>query len=283
MPYTTLISAEQLADHIDMTGWRIFDCRCSANDPSVGFALYRDGHLPGARYADLDRVLSAPRGPYTGRHPLPDPGRLIAWLSSQGVGEHTQIVVYDDIGGGFAARLWWLARWLGHSAVAVLDGGIQAWFDAGNKLESGEMPPVAAAKFNPREPLCGVAEVHEVARIASGQRFGRLVDARSRGRYLGEHEPIDPVAGRIPGAVNRPFTENLAAGGKFLNPRQLRARFASLAREPRAVIHYCGSGVTACHNILAMEHAGLTGSRLYPGSWSEWIRDPERPVARGMP
>jgi len=263
-------------------GWRIFDCRCSANDPSVGEKLYREGHLPGARHADLDRVLAAPSGPHTGRHPLPAPDKLAAWLGAEGVGEKTQIVAYDDAGGVFAARLWWLARWLGHEAVAVLDGGIRAWEKAGGTLESGEAPGREPVNFRIREPLAGIADVHEVARVVSHLHSGRLVDARDRRRYLGELEPIDPVAGHIPGAHSRPFGDNLDEQGRFLPVEQLRTRFSTLARDPRSVIHYCGSGVTACHNVLAMEHAGLTGSRLYPGSWSEWIRDPGRPVERGI-
>lgn len=281
MPYTTLICADELKKHIDRPGWRVFDCRCSANDPSVGKKLYSESHIPGARHADLDRVLAAPRSPHTGRHPLPQPETLAAWFGTEGVNEWTQIVVYDDTGGAFAARLWWLARWLGHDAVAVLDGGIQAWRAAGGKRKRGNAAAPEAALFNPREPLVKTVDVHEVARVVSSRHPGRLLDARSRGRYLGEYEPIDPVAGHIPGARNRPFSDNLGNQGKFLTVGQLRTRFSAFSRDPHAVIHYCGSGVTACHNVLAMEHAGLTGSRLYPGSWSEWILDPQRPVERG--
>ncbi|MGH9771694.1 MAG: sulfurtransferase [Candidatus Acidiferrales bacterium] len=281
--YTTLISAADLKEHIGRRGWRIFDCRCSANDPSVGKKLYQEGHIPGARHADLDHVLAAPRGPYTGRHPLPRPEMLAAWLGAEGVSEQTQMVAYDDTGGAFAARLWWLARWLGHDAVAVLDGGIQAWRAAGGKRKRGNAAAPEAALFNPREPLVKMVDVREVARIVALRHSRRLVDARTRVRYLGEHEPIDPVAGHIPGARNRPFGDNLDAKGKFLLPGQLRTRFSTLARDPHDVIHYCGSGVTACHNVLAMEHAGFGGSRLYPGSWSEWILDPQRPVERGAP
>ncbi|MGH8127712.1 MAG: sulfurtransferase [Gammaproteobacteria bacterium] len=283
MAYTTLISATDLKQRIGRPGWRVFDCRCSANDPSVGEKLYREGHIPGARHADLDRVLAAPRGPHTGRHPLPEPATLAAWLGAEGVNEQTQIVVYDDTGGAFAARLWWLARWLGHDAVAVLDGGIQAWRAIGGKRKRGNAPTPEAALFNPRKSLTEIADVYEVIRIATHRRPGRLVDARARVRYLGEHEPIDPVAGHIPGARNRPFGDNLDAEGKFLVPGQLRTRFSALAEDPHDVIHYCGSGVTACHNVLAMEHAGFGGSRLYPGSWSEWILDPQRPVEGGAP
>jgi thiosulfate/3-mercaptopyruvate sulfurtransferase len=176
-----------------------------------------------------------------------------------------------------------LARWLGHEAVAVLDGGIRAWIEAGGTLESGGIPARDPVNFRIRAPLAAMADVHEVARIVSHLHPGRLVDARDLRRYLGEHEPIDPVAGHIPGARSRPFGDNLDERGRFRPAGQLRARFSVLAHDPHSVVHYCGSGVTACHNVLAMEHAGLTGSRLYPGSWSEWIRDPGRPVERGMP
>lgn len=283
MACTTLISAHELKEHLEHPGWRVFDCRSSANDPSVGEKLYREGHLPGARHADLDRVLAAPPGPHTGRHPLPAPDKLAAWLGAEGVSEKSQIVAYDDAGGAFAARLWWLARWLGHEAVAVLDGGIRAWEEAGGTLERGDAPGREPVNFRIRAPLAGLADVHEVARVVSHVHPGRLVDARDRRRYLGEYEPIDPVAGHIPGARSRPFADNLDERGRFLPAEQLRIRFSSLARDPRSLIHYCGSGVTACHNVLAMEHAGLAGSRLYPGSWSEWIRDPGRPVERGTP
>lgn len=283
MAYTTLISADELKAHLGRPGWRIFDCRCSASDPSIGAKLYREGHLPGARHADLDRVLAAKPGPYTGRHPLPDPDALAAWLGREGVGETTQIVAYDDAGGAFAARLWWLARWLGHEAAAVLDGGMRAWEAAGGHLESGTADAPGPTRFPRRKPLAAEADVHEVTRIVSNLHPGRLLDARDRRRYLGEHEPIDPVAGHIPGARNHPFKENLDADGRFLSRQQLRLRFAPLVRDPGQMVHYCGSGVTACHNVLAMEHAGLTGSRLYPGSWSEWIRDPGRPIEIDIP
>lgn len=278
MAWTTLITAEELLQNLGGPGWRIFDCRCSANDPSVGRKLYLEGHLPGARHADLDQVLAAPPGAHTGRHPLPRTEKLAAWLGDEGVGEETQMVAYDDAGGAFAARLWWLARRLGHEAVAVLDGGMRAWEEAGGELETGEAPHPASVRFRVGEPLAEAADVHEVARIVSHAHPGRLVDARDRQRYRGENEPIDPVAGHIPGARSRPFKENLDERGRFLPPERLRTRFSALAHDPQSIVHYCGSGVTACHNVLAMEHAGLSGSRLYPGSWSEWICDPARPV-----
>jgi thiosulfate/3-mercaptopyruvate sulfurtransferase len=280
MAYTTLVGAEALAAHLGDPGWKIFDCRCSASDPADGERRYREGHLPGARHADLDRVLAAPPGPGTGRHPLPDRDTFAAWLGAEGVGNDTQVVAYDDAGGAFAARLWWLMRWMGHEAAAVLDGGLQAWQAMGGGLETGAAPAPEPVRFEAGTPRVAAVDTRGVAAIVLGAREGRLVDARNSQRYHGENEPIDPVAGHIPGAGNLPYPGNLDRQGLFLAPEELRQRFGSLSGDPREVVHYCGSGVTACHNFLAMEHAGLHGSRLYPGSWSEWIRDPARPVEK---
>lgn len=278
MPYTTLVSAETLAKHLDEAGWKIFDCRCSPSDPSVGEQLYREGHLPGARHADLDRVLASPPHPGSGRHPLPDRKAFITWLCEEGVDNDVQVVAYDNAGGAFAARLWWLMRWLGHESVAVLDGGLQAWQAMGGELEAGAAPAPARVLFRAGPSLAGSVDARDIVKITEGRREEKLVDARSPSRYRGAEEPIDPVAGHIPGALNRPFSENLDARGLFLPPDQLRKRFETFHATPNKIVHYCGSGVTACHNILAMEHAGLHGSLLYPGSWSEWIGDPARPV-----
>ncbi len=281
MPYTTLIKAETLLRHLSKPGWRTFDCRASASDPQVGIRAYRAGHIPGARHADLDHVLAAPPGPATGRHPLPDRGMLTAWFSREGVGPDTQIVAYDDACGMFAARLWWLVRWLGHASVAVLDGGLEAWRAAGGALVPGTATAPQAAKFTARPSLTEFVTAAEVLRIVAAETPGVLVDARAAPRYRGESEPLDPVAGHIPGARNRPFAGNLDADRRFLPVPKLRERFGELAADhAERVVHYCGSGVTACHNLLAMEHAGLSGSKLYAGSWSEWIRDRRRPVAR---
>ncbi len=280
MPYTTLVSAETLNAHLGKAGWKIFDCRCSASDPSAGEERYLAGHLPSARHADLDRVLAAPPDASSGRHPLPDRQSLATWLGAEGVGNDTQVVTYDDAGGAFAARLWWLMRWLGHEAVAVLDGGLQAWQALGGSLETGETRAPDPAQFEAGPSLVAPVDIEDVAAIVQAHRPGRLIDARSPGRYRGENEPLDPVAGHIPGAENYPFSENLDPQHLFLPPEKLRERFRALSMNPGEIVHYCGSGVTACHNVLAMEHAGLHGSRLYPGSWSEWIRDPSRPVAK---
>lgn len=280
--YGTLIDAATLRRYLGEPGWRVFDCRAAAADPRRGERVYREGHLPGARHADLDRVLAAAPAPGSGRHPLPDPGRLARWLGREGVGVGTQMVAYDDAGGAFAARLWWLVRWLGHDFVAVLDGGLDAWRAAGGHLESGREPRPRARPFPVRPALAAAVDCAGVMRIVAGAAPGRLVDARGSARFRGESEPIDPVAGHIPGALNRPYAENLAADGRFLHPQVLAARFTDLGeRTPGEIVHYCGSGVTAAHNVLAMEHAGLKGSRLYPGSWSEWISDRSRPVVQG--
>lgn len=279
MIYRTLIDVETTAAHLDDPDWVLVDCRFSLADPAAGRRAYCDGHLPGAVYADLEQDLSAPVTPATGRHPLPDPRSLARRFGEWGIGPGVQVVAYDDMGGTFAARLWWSLRWLGHDAAALLDGGIGAWVAAGHTLSTAETPPAPRA-FESRVSE-GVAMADTVKRAED--EGGVLIDARTAERFSGEQEPIDPVAGRIPGAVNAPTDGNLGSDGRFLPPAALRERFQALLgeRDARAAIHYCGSGVTACHNLLAMEYAGLRGSRLYPGSWSEWIRDPGRPVARG--
>lgn len=280
MSYTTLIDTATLHAHLDDPDWVVMDCRFSLVEPEAGRRAYRESHLPGARYAHLDEDLSSPITPMTGRHPLPDPVRLARKLGAWGIGNHTQVVAYDDMGGMLAAaRLWWLLRWLGHAACAVLDGGFLAWQRSGLSLTAA-LPAVQPATFEARPDdrlWLTTAQVQALPAEAL------LVDARTAARYRGELEPIDPIAGHIPSAVNLPTEDNLTADGRFLTRDQLRARFAAAlgARPPAAVIHGCGSGVTACHNLLAMEAAGLHGSRLYAGSWSEWIRDPGRPVATG--
>lgn len=278
MNYTTLIDAQTLTAVADGAGLRLFDCRCAAADPEAGVRAYLAGHIPGARHADLDRVLAGPPGMEGGRHPLPDRHALAAWLGAEGVAGDTQIVGYDDAGGAFAARLWWLARWLGHPGVAVLDGGMQAWIDAGGDLARDEQPRPASRDFPVRSPLVETVAAQGVLEIVRGRRPGTLVDARAAARYRGQNEPIDRTAGHIPGAINLPYADNLTSTGRFRERPALRARFGAVGA-PAEAVHYCGSGVTACHNILAMEHAGLVGSKLYAGSWSDWISDRQRPVA----
>lgn len=276
-----LIEAPTLLSRLADPNLRLFDCRFSLADPPLGPRLYREGHLPGAHYAHLEQHLSSPIGPDTGRHPLPDPARLAEWLGQCGVSDETQVVVYDDVGGTFAGRLWWLLRWMGHARVALLDGGIHAWTAAGGQLSTG-IPASTPCEFTPRLAATAWISTADLVEELAGGRV-QVIDARAPERFSGAEEPIDPVGGHIPGAVNLPLTGNLDADGRFLPPARLAERFRAALGDlpPERVVHSCGSGVSACHNLLAMEHAGLSGSRLYVGSWSEWIRSPERPVAIG--
>ncbi len=278
--YQTLISAQDLVRHLHDPDWRIFDCRHDLRDPEFGRRAYQTGHLPGAMHLHLDEDLSGAMTGANGRHPLPDADQLVARLEACGVGNHTQVVAYDDVGGMFAARLWWLLRWLGHRRVAVLDGGLQAWGRAAGPL-SRELPGAAPLPYVMAPEPLAVDLDDVVDHLSDPQRL--LLDARSPDRFRGENETLDPVGGHIPGATNRWFHDNLGADGCFKQASVLREEFGQLLKGRNAghVVHQCGSGVTACHNLLAMESAGLTGSRLYPGSWSEWCADPARPVATG--
>jgi thiosulfate/3-mercaptopyruvate sulfurtransferase len=287
MSFGTLIDAAALRELVGKPGVAVIDCRFDLVNPEGGRRAYLKGHIPGARYADLNKDLSAPVSPNSGRHPLPLPREFATTLGRLGIGDATQVIAYDDAGGSFAARLWWLLRWLGHRPVAVLDGGINAWTAAGGTLESGEEKPVPrgtadGGRTSSRTDGAAVIETAEIAAfLTDPQRL--LVDARAAERFAGLVEPIDAVAGHIAGAVNHPFSANLAPDGRFLAAPELRrlwdARLAG--RKAEHVAAMCGSGVTACHNLLSLEIAGLRGAKLYPGSWSEWIRDPKRPVARG--
>ena len=277
MSGSMLVSTEELSRNPG--AWRIFDCRHDLARPELGDSQYREAHLPGAAFASLDRDLSAPRDGANGRHPLPDPGAFIAWLGQQGLKPDDRVACYDAGNGAMAARLWWMLRWAGHDAVAVLDGGIAKWIKEGRPV-TAEVPRFAPTRY-PARVRGGVAvDAHEVQR---GLTNLLLVDARAPARWRGESEPIDPVAGRIPGAKNRFNMENVQADGTFKHPDVLKKEFLSVTggRAPSEVVHYCGSGVAACHNLLAMELAGLPGGRLYAGSWSEWLADPTRPRERG--
>lgn len=280
MAYTTLIQPEDLIPNLHQPDWRIIDCRHDLAQPEAGETAYRQSHLPGALFLHLDRDLSGAKTGTNGRHPLPEPAALAITLGRCGIGPGTQVVAYDDSGGMFAARLWWLLRWLGHEAVAVLDGGLAAWQQAGQALSaaSEEYPP---ALFNGQPALLSLT-ADDILRQLDEPRW-QLLDARAPDRFRGENESIDPVAGHIPGALNRFFRDNLDSDGRFKPAEKLKKEFSIVLGElePEQVVHQCGSGVTACHNLLAMELAGLAGSRLYPGSWSEWCSDPARPVARG--
>lgn len=281
MIHTTLISAGQLAANSDDPRWVVIDCRYSLADAAAGERAYLQGHIPGARYAHLERDLAGPVTPDSGRHPLPEPTLLAATLGAWGVGADSQVVAYDDAAGAFAARLWWLLRWLGHEAVAVLDGGLPQWLREGRPLATTVPAPVIT-RFPVRAPLQQFIDLAQLQRELAQHRV-LLMDARTPERFRGESEPIDSVAGHVPGACNRPLQNNLDAQACFLPADELKQQFMQQLGDvqPGLVVQMCGSGVTACHNLLAMEHAGLGGARLYAGSWSEWIRDPARPVAKG--
>jgi len=280
MSFTTLVTPEQLQAHLFDVDWCVVDCRHDLADVALGFREFRAGHIPGATFAHLEEDLAGEITPATGRHPLPVREHLEAIFREWGISNDTQIVAYDAQGGQFAGRLWWLARWLGHEKVALLDGGWQAWLAATN-WSSIEEPDRDEGKFVAGSPLVPVADADRVL-ATCGDPATVLLDARAPERYEGRVEPIDPVAGHIPGALNRFWQSNLEHG-RFKSAQQLRREFEAIlaGRAPAQLIHHCGSGVTAAHNVLAMQIAGLPGSALYPGSWSEWIRDPRRPVATG--
>jgi thiosulfate/3-mercaptopyruvate sulfurtransferase len=281
--YTTLISASELASHIDNPDWVVVDCRHDLVNLAAGHEGYAVAHLPHAVFADMESELSgAKRGPdgaFRGRHPLPERDAFIETLRRWGVNDTTQVVAYDAHGGMFAARLWWMLRWVGHEAVAVLDGGMAAWQAAGLPL-TGEVQTKARGTIQARAPLVSMVGAAEVlANIGGGELA--VVDARAPDRFRGENETIDPVGGHIPGARNRFFKDNLTAEGRFKDAGDLKAELARVVGEPSKAVMQCGSGVTACHNLLALEVAGMPGAALYPGSWSEWCADPARPVATG--
>jgi thiosulfate/3-mercaptopyruvate sulfurtransferase len=274
-----------LAAHLNDPGYVVIDCRFRLDDESWGEREYALGHIPGAVYAHLNRDLSGPRTGTNGRHPLPDPLVLAETFARLGMGKDgdrtVQVVAYDQDNGSFASRLWWLSRWLGHDAVAVLDGGFAKWLSESRSTRSGtEEQPRREFRAAPRSAL--VVNASHVSAIL-GRSDWRLVDARAPERYRGETEPIDKIPGHIPGAVNHFFQGNLNEHGTFRAPDELRTGIRESAGETSAdhIVCYCGSGVTACHNLLAMEHAGITGAKLYPGSWSEWSADPARPVEKG--
>jgi thiosulfate/3-mercaptopyruvate sulfurtransferase len=277
--FTTLVSATELAAHLDDPRWLVFDCRHDLLDNGAGRDAYALSHIHGAHFIHLDEDLSGPKSGTNGRHPLPDPAQFCARLAALGMRNDVQAIAYDASGGFYAARLWWMLRWVGHREVAVLDGGWNAWLQGGFPVSS-QIPQATAGVFAGAARDCTV-DTRTIER-APGNSTLRLIDARSPDRFRGENETLDPVGGHIPGALNRFFKENLAPDGCFKAAADLKHEFTRLLANtaPTAVVHQCGSGVTACHNLLAMEVAGLSGSRLYPGSWSEWCSDPRRPVAR---
>ena len=301
--YTTLISAEQLQALIaTKKPLRIFDCTFELMQPHAGEKHYLESHIPGAVYANLDTALSAKHGvnpakagadsvitvtgadaPASGgRHPLPNREKFATWLSSVGFANDMQAVVYDRNGANYCGRLWWMLKWAGHDNVAVLDGGLQAWQAAGGAVNTGEEPAHFQSNFElGPEKARLVSPATVLAQL--GQTDQTIIDARANPRFKGEVEPLDPVAGHIPGALNRPFNQNMGVDGKFKPAAQLKAEFEELlaGREPSSVVHHCGSGVSAVPNILAMEIAGLGLTGLYAGSWSDWCSDASRPVERG--
>lgn len=281
--FTTLISAAELALQLQRSGLVLLDCRHDLMDSAAGQRAYALGHLPGAQFAHLDDQLSGQKisvdGRFQGRHPLPDKEQLLRSLRAWGIHQDTQVVAYDAHGGMFAARLWWLLRWVGHPAVAVLDGGLPAWSALGLPL-SQMLPSPSVGTIQSMPALTQQVSVDEVMENLTTAAM-TLVDARANERYRGENETIDPVGGHIPGARNRFFKDNLQANACFKPAEQLRMEWQDLVPDASASIMQCGSGVTACHNLLALEVAGLPGAALYPGSWSEWCAAPERPVVCG--
>lgn len=279
--WTTIVETEELAARIDDETWRVVDCQFDLRDPAAGRLAYEVAHVPGAVYAHLDHDLSGPTTGSNGRHPLPDPRALARTFARLGIGPSTQVVAYDQDTGSFASRLWWLLRWLGHDAAAVLNGGLAKWRAEGRHTSQG-IEAAAPAQFTARlrpQMIATLSEVHERANDPDW----RLLDARAPERFRGEVEPIDRVPGHIPGAHNHFFQTNLDDAGMLRPASELEERFGQTLNRvsPARVICYCGSGVTACQNLLALEHAGLRGARLYAGSWSEWSADPARPVATG--
>ena len=270
--HTTLVSTQQLADHLKE--WRVFDCRHDLMKPELGAQQYKEAHIPGALFASLDHDLSAVKTGKNGRHPLPEFETFVRWMGAQGLRPSDQIVCYDAANGSMAARLWWMLRWAGHRAAAVLDGGIAKWSKEGRPLDS--VVPLPKPTSYPGKKSAATLDARS---LHENLKSAVLVDARAPARWRGEQEPIDPAAGRIPGARNRFNIENLQPDGTFKSSEQLKREWETVVGDsnPADLIHYCGSGVAACHNLLAMEVAGLAGGKLYAGSWSEWIADPARP------
>ena len=272
-----LIAPTALAKRLGDSAWVVVDCRFVLTNPGAGRAAYLRGHIPGARYAHLDNDLARTPGPADGRHPLPRVAELAATLGAWGISNASSVVVYDDVSGAIAARLWWMLRWIGHRAAFVLDGGLKAWEAAGLPVDQ-EIPRIRTVRYAAGDVRRDwvVATDQVPSELANG---ARLVDARAPERFQGVAEPIDPVAGHVPGAINWPFSEALQPDGRMCPADELRARLEHLTDQPAGFIAMCGSGVTACHLLLAASVAGLQDGRIFIGSWSEWIRDPERPVA----
>ena len=278
--FTTVVSVDELARHLNDPGWAIVDCRHMLQDFGAGRRLYDAVHIPGAFYACLEDDLSGPKTGSNGRHPMPDPDKFAAFLRELGVNDDTQIVAYDSGADMPAARFWFNARYIGHDAVAILDGGFAAWAGTGKPVSAQEpaKPRNGTITARPRTEIA--VDVSDVLQSLETRAF-TLLDARGPDRFMGQNETIDPIGGHIPGAINRPFRSNYTGPlGLLKPPEQLRAEFEALGVAPEQLVHQCGSGVSAAVNLLAMEHAGLSGARLYPGSWSEWCSDPARPMVK---
>ncbi len=286
--FNYLITPEQLKEQLNLPGVLVFDVRHDLQNHQAGKQAYQAGHIPGALFLDHETQLAAEKTGKNGRHPLPDRADFAALMRLQGLSSRTQVVVYDSSNGLFACHLWWMLRWLGHSKVAVLDGGWQAWLAMGGEQEAGARQATlteAQALQSLRMADLPAMPVHTVDQVLAdlGTSDSVVLDARAPERYRGELEPMDPVAGHIPGAINRSHVLNLESDGRFKSADQLRQEFLALLgpMRPEQLVHQCGSGITACHNLFAMEMAGLPGSSVYPGSWSEWVADPSRPVELG--
>ena len=276
-----LVSTDQLSKHLHDPSWVVFDCRHDLVDHAKGAQLYAAGHIPGARFAPVETALAGPKTGTNGRHPLPSPDAFAAFLAAHGVSAGSTVVAYDDSGGLYAARLWWQAKWIGLRSVALLDGGIPKWLAEGRALTT-DVPAPTPAVLHAQADASLVWDADQVLGSLSDPASA-ILDARAAERYRGDVEPMDPVAGHIPGALNRFYKANLQADLTFRPADELKKEFSTLLenRAPEKVAHQCGSGITACANLFAMEYAGLPGSKLYAGSWSEWVADPKRPVARG--
>ncbi len=276
MEYHTLISAQELKSIIDQDNVRVFDCRFSLKDPQGGLKCYQSGHLPGAQFADMDTQLSSPMTDTSGRHPLPEPDKFQEQLRAWGVNNDTQVIAYDDMSGAFAARLWWMMRWMGHDKVAVLNGGMQQWTQLGLPL-SQENVEYASGYFSGSAKIEWLVDIDSVQRELAANSI-TLIDARAADRFTGKEKNIDPVPGHVPGAHNLPFGGNLTKEGLFERPETIRQRFDATIQDVDSVVNMCGSGVTACHNLLAQAVAGIPPTRIFIGSWSQWIKDPSRPL-----
>lgn len=281
--FNTLIDANTLSQHLDDPKWVILDCRHDLMNPDFGRNSFAEGHIRNAQFANIDTDLSGAKvgadGVFRGRHPLPDRATLVETLRTWGINVDSQVIAYDAHGGMFAARLWWLLRWVGHGGVAVLDGGLAAWNAAGLPLVTPASPR-ARGNLADKPSLVTMVSVGELVENLDSKRL-QVIDARANDRFRGENETIDPVGGHIPGARNRFFKDNLQADGRMKDAATLKQELSAIVGSPEKAVMQCGSGVTACHNLLALEVAGLPGAALYPGSWSEWCADASRPVATG--